>query len=497
MDEVYQVDVEGFKVEVELSSSKSSIKQYKLLLPELSKPTKALVEHIKAELVLRINPEKTTNEASLNLLKKKIAHEAGNLIDEKMPSGAQSKQFIIAYLLNDVAGLGKMEYLLNDPYLEEVVIPGAKKPVMVYHKKHGWMQTNIVIETDDQILNYSNIIARRVGRQINVLTPLLDAHLATGDRANAVLYPTSNFGNTLTIRKFAREPWTFVDFIENNTCSSGVFSIIWMAIQYEMNILFSGGTASGKTSMLNVCMPFVPLNQRVISIEDTRELKLPDYLFWNPLLTRMPNTEGKGEVNMLDLLVNSLRMRPDRIILGEVRRGEDAMVLFEAMHTGHSVYATVHADSSQETISRLTNPPIAVPANLLKAVDLNVVMFRDRKQGFRKLYQLSEFVETKGADKSSISSNILYRWVPTTNKIEPHSDSLKFFENLSRHTGLNQQEINNDIMRKKKILDWLVKNKFTGIGNIGRMMRAYYLDEEAVFNAANDNLKPEYVLGRI
>ena len=144
--------------------------------------------------------------------------------------------------------------------------------------------------------------------------------------------------------------------------------MIWLAIEYEMNILFSGGTASGKTTMLNVCMPFVQPNSRIISIEDTRELQLPDFLYWTPLVTRLPNPEGKGEINMLDLLINSLRMRPDRIILGEMRRAREAEVLFEAMHTGHSVYSTVHADTTSETISRLTNPPLNVPPNLLKAV---------------------------------------------------------------------------------------------------------------------------------
>jgi flagellar protein FlaI len=197
---------------------------------------------------------------------------------------------------------------------------------------------------------------------------------------NAILYPISTKGNTITIRKFARDPYTIVDLINIKTCDIETAVLVWLAIEYEMNVLISGGTASGKTSFLNACMPFIPPNHRVISVEDTRELMLPDFLYWTPLVKRTANPEGKGEVSMLDLLVNSLRMRPDRIILGEMRRQEEAMVLFEAMHTGHSVYATLHADSSAETISRLTNPPLSIPHNLLKAVNLNVVMFRDRRR---------------------------------------------------------------------------------------------------------------------
>ena len=200
-------------------------------------------------------------------------------------------------------------------------------------------------------------------------------------------------------------------------------------------------------------MPFIPPNQRIISIEDTRELMLPDFLYWTPLVTRTANPEGKGEVSMLDLMVNSLRMRPDRLILGEMRRREEAMVLFEAMHTGHSVYATVHADTASETISRLVNPPLNVPANLLKAINLNVVLFRDRKKGIRRVSQIAEF-ET---EKDNAKANILYRWIPEEDKIIKHGESSRFFEDLSRHTGMSNSDIKKDLGEKLSILELLAK----------------------------------------
>jgi len=208
-----------------------------------------------------------------------------------------------------------------------------------------------------------------------VLDPLLDAHLITGDRANATLFPISGRGNTITIRRFRRDPWTVTDLIKNKTTSSEVMALIWMGMQYELNLILSGGTGSGKTSFLNVCLPFIQPNHRILSIEDTRELSLPSFLHWIPMTTREPNPEGKGAVEMLDLLVNSLRMRPDRIIVGEVRRQREAEVMFEAMHTGHSVYTTLHANTADETIRRLVNPPIEVPTTMLEAVHLNVVMY--------------------------------------------------------------------------------------------------------------------------
>lgn len=261
-----------------------------------------------------------------------------------------------------------------------------------------------------------------------------------------------------------------------------------------MNILISGGTASGKTSFLNVCMPFIPPNHRIISIEDTRELQLPEFLYWCPLTTRQPNPEGKGEITMLDLLVNSLRMRPDRIILGEMRRKREAQVLFEAMHTGHSVYATVHADSINETIQRLTSPPIEVAPNLLGAVNLNVVMFRDRRRGLRRSLQVGEFVLAEEGEKTTVKPNILFRWKPSTDKIVKHSDTLKLFEDLSRYTGLSQSEINKDLLTKKKILEYLVKNKIRNIKSVGKVMNDYYINPEFVIDIVEKNKKAELLL---
>tara|TARA_Y100000031_G_C8209569_1_gene380242 strand:+ start:126 stop:776 length:651 start_codon:yes stop_codon:yes gene_type:complete len=204
-----------------------------------------------------------------------------------------------------------------------------------------------------------------VGREITGLHPIMDAHLLSGDRVASTLFPVSTAGNTITIRRFARNPWTITTLIANNTLSKEMAAFIWLAMHYEMNILVAGGTASGKTSMLSAISGLLPTNQRVISIEDTREITLPEELEWNwvPLTTRNPNPEGQGEVTMLDLIVSSLRMRPDRIIAGEVRRKAQAETMFEAMHTGHSVYTTIHADTVEQVKRRKTQIRIQILSN--------------------------------------------------------------------------------------------------------------------------------------
>lgn len=484
--EKYEIEVDGAFVNVEIKREKGGITVYNLLIPQISPATFALLTEVRNDLisVTTISMKELSDPEAFSTIKGRFMEDARHLLQRRLPGiRKKTENYLVGILMQEMLGLGKIEFLIDDPSLEEIVIPSAKELIRVYSKKYGWLITNLKIEREEDIINYSNIIARRVGRQITVLSPLLDAHLITGDRINAVLYPVNTKGNTITIRKFARDPFTIIDFITNKTCDLTTASLLWLAIEYEMNVLISGGTGSGKTSFLNCCLPFIPPNQRIISIEDTRELMLPNYLYWTPLVTRTPNAEGKGEVSMLDLLINSLRMRPDRIVLGEMRKQQEAQVLFEAMHTGHSVYATVHADSAPETILRLINPPINVPPNLLKAVNLNVVMFRDRRKGIRRIMHIAEF----DAERDSAKSNLLYRWVPEKDILVKHSESSRFFEDVSRNTGMTQIEIKNDLEQKNFILSYLVKNKIRGLEDFGKVMNFYYRDREALIKSVKNN----------
>ncbi|MFQ5531434.1 MAG: type II/IV secretion system ATPase subunit [Candidatus Nanoarchaeia archaeon] len=492
--ESFSLVIDKAKVDIKIKKSEKGT-TYNLYIPKIDIGTEALLDEIRKSLisVTTIAIGEIIDEKSVARIKNKFMEDAGKLFKEKMPNiNKETEEFLTGFLMQDMLGLGRIEFLINDPNLEEIVIVGSKEPARVYHKKYGWLSTNITPKSEEEIINYSNIIARRVGRQISVLTPLLDAHVVTGDRANAVLYPISTKGNTITIRKFSRNPWTIIGLIENHTVSKEIAALLWLAVEYEMNILISGGTASGKTVFLNACMPFIPPNHRIISMEDTRELMLPDFLYWNPLVTRTPNPEGKGEVSMLNLLVNSLRMRPDRIVLGEIRRQREAEVLFEAMHTGHSVYATVHADTANETIRRLVNPPVNVPPSMLSAVNLNVVMFRDRKKGVRRVFQLAEFLP----GKDNVTANILHRWVPETDIFAMHNKSLAFFDELSRHTGMSESEIKKNLEYKKSIFDWLLKNKIKNLQPFGKVMNLYYTDREKLnsiirHNKIQDILEPK------
>ncbi len=334
------------------------------------------------------------------------------------------------------------------------------------------------MKNEDAIYDYSSTIARKVGRQINVLNPLLDAHLSTGDRVNATLFPISAFGNTLTIRRFSRNPWTITNLVNSGTISSEVMALIWLAIQNELSLIVTGGTGSGKTSFLNAISSLIQPTHRVISIEDTRELTLPKYLHWVPLVTREPNPEGKGEVSMLDLLVNSLRMRPDRIIVGEIRRQREAEILFEAMHTGHSVYATLHADNAEQTVSRLTNPPINLPKEVLDALAGIVVQLRHRRFNIRRTIEFAE-VHKNG------KLRLVYRWDAKKDKIKQVNSLSRISDLLNLYAGLTEKEIDQEIEEKKKIIDWMVEHKYFDVDQVGHIVANYYRDPEYVLEHVN------------
>ena len=271
--ESYKVEADNVSVEVQVAEVETEfVRRYFLNIPEFGAGTKALLDNLKASIITdsSIKAEKMLDTKFVKELKEAFSQKAKKLLQKELPEATpEVRETLIGLLLHEMLGLGKMEFLLADGNLEEMVINSALEPIWVYHKKFGWLKTNIMVSPEAEIQNYANIIARRVGKQITNLDPLLDAHLITGDRANATLFPISTKGNTITIRRFRRDPWTVTDFIENKTASAELMALVWLAIQYELNILISGGTGSGKTSMLNVCMPFIQANNRILSIEDS------------------------------------------------------------------------------------------------------------------------------------------------------------------------------------------------------------------------------------
>ena len=467
----YDISCDGLNAKVEIKRiSGEYVPIYKISLPFIEEGTLAAMNEIKEKLTSQIQIKTSYNpqgyEELVNQFKEKAKILLGKYLKE---TDEKIKGYLAFTIVSEMLGLGRIEILLRDSLLEEIVINNSKEPIWVYHKHFGWLKTNMIISDESQIENYARMIGRRVGRTINILNPLMDAHLMTGDRVNATLFPISTKGNTLTIRLFRRKPFTIPDLIKNGTVNYETAALIWEAIQYEISIIVSGGTASGKTTFLNAILSFIPPNQRIISIEDTRELNLPKFLHWVPLTTREPNPEGKGTVSMLDLLVNSLRMRPDRIVIGEIRRQREAEVLFEALHTGHSVYGTLHANTTEETIRRMTSPPINLPKEEVEDLPMVLVMYRHRRLGIRRLFQVGEIIRGK-------NPNIVYQWEPKDDKIKKIEELKRINGIMKLFTGMSDEEIKKDIEGKIKVLKEMVKKNISGLEEVGKRINKYYVE---------------------
>ncbi len=445
------------------------VPKYNISLLNISRGTQLILKKIRDEFVSNNVLPASEEELESEDIRNRFEAEIRKLIEKYFPNvDSDTMDLLVSYLIQQNIGLGEIELLLKDSNLEEIVVNNSKEPVWVYHKKYGWLKTNIIIDSEQKIRHYATIIGRDIGKEITLLNPLMDAHLKTGDRVNATLMPISSKGNTITIRKFSDKPWSIIDLIKNNTINFSGAALLWLGIQNEFSMIISGGTGSGKTSFLNAIANFFPPNHRIISIEDTRELTLPDSLHWVPMETRLPNPEGKGGVSMLDLVVNALRQRPDKIIVGEIRRKKEAEVLFEAMHTGHSVYGTLHANNVEETYDRLTNPPIDIPKKVLSALGMIVVQNRNRRTGFRRTFQIAE-IHNDG------SPNLIMQHEVKNDSLKLVSFPKKVYETISLYTGMTESEINKDLEEKIKLLKWMYKKDINDVHQIGKIVAKYYL----------------------
>jgi archaeal flagellar protein FlaI len=476
----YQYKTNGIPIRVRIIDSPDSyVPLYIVSIAQVSETTAFILERIRKEIAKQVSfgMVDIVNVKKTGVIEERFKETIDLLLAKYFPDADEETiAFLKAYLIQKSLGLGDLEIVMSDGRLEEIAINASSECVWVYHREHGWLRTNVYLESEEQVKHYASIMGRKVGRQITVLEPLMDANLAGGDRVNATLQPISLQGNTITLRKVSDKPWTITDFLEAGTIDADAAALIWLAIQYELSALVAGGTASGKTSMLNVVANFFPPSQRILTIEDTHEIRLPSFLHWVPMITRLPNPEGKGGISMLHLLVNALRQRPDRILVGEVRRAAEAEVLFEAIHTGHSVYATIHANSARETITRLTNPPIEVPKTMLPALSLIIVQYRNRRTGKRRTFQVAEI-------KEDGTENVLMQYSTTKDRLETVNKSVVLYSTIELYTGLSKKDIDKDLADKKRVLEYLVKKKINTVESVGRVMAEYYTNPDRLFRS--------------
>ena len=387
-------------------------------------------------------------------------------------------------ILRDIAGYGEIDPLIQDDDLEEIMIIGINKPVFVYHRSYGMMKTNITFTNEQDLLDLIDTIARQINRRIDQESPILDGRLTDGSRINATIPPISADGPSLTIRKFRKDPFTIVDLINSKTISVELAAFFWLCFDglgvKSANAIISGGTSSGKTTTLNALSAFINPSERIITIEDTLELQIPHEHVIR-METRVANVENKGELTMNDLVKNSLRQRPDRIIVGEVR-AEEAITLFTALNTGHSGFGTLHSNDARETITRLTNEPMSVPEIMIQAIDFIIMQNRIYTPSGKSFRRISEVAEVVGIEEGVVQLNKIFQWTPETDTIDNVSITSKTLSQIANLSGKSMNELYHEIEKREMVLSHMVKNNIRSVSEVNNILERYYKNPEEILN---------------
>ncbi|MCD4702978.1 MAG: type II/IV secretion system ATPase subunit [Methanosarcinaceae archaeon] len=469
---------------------KGSVQSYRLVEPVLSMFDKEILERVHDDLQSTLS----LSDISCDLDREPILMgKVVDLIDQyRIPLDDCSRYKILYYLKRNLLGYGRINGIMHDPYLEDISCDGYDVSIYLYHMKYLNIRTNIFYN-EEKLNAFVISLCQRSGKHISIGEPLVDATLPNGSRLQATLGKAiTTRGSSFNIRKFRSDPITPIDLIEFNTSSLGMIAYFWLAMENGFSAIFAGGTASGKTSMLNAVSLFIPPLSKVVSIEDTRELML-HHDNWIAGVTRESITEtGTGSVSMFDLLRSALRQRPEYILVGEVR-GKEALTLFQALSTGHTTYSTMHAGDVQTVVNRLENDPINVPRVMLQALDILCI----QKQVFvdgKKVRRTESLVEFMGIDPRSgeIKINELYRWDPINDEFTDYGNS-DVIQRIMKKRGWKKKELQEEMNTRERILEYLHRKGMRDYVTISLVMNLYSINPDIIVDAIENKTLEDIV----
>jgi flagellar protein FlaI len=467
--------------------NKDIIPQYDITKKDYSPEEKILLGEMRENLVdLAIS----TGE-NFQVSEERLLNDIRNFLFLRLTGPDQNASVPNEYLdrlsrkfLRDIIGYGAIDPLIQDDELEEIMIIGTGKPIFVYHRQYGMMKTNLQFNDEGELRDLIDSIARQINRRIDQESPILDGRLMDGSRINATIPPVSADGPSLTIRKFRRDPLTIIDLINSRTMSLDLAGFLWLCIDglgvKSANAIISGGTSSGKTTTLNALSAFINPNERIITIEDTLELQIPHEHVIR-METRPANVEGKGELTMNDLVKNSLRQRPDRIIVGEVR-ADEAITLFTALNTGHSGFGTLHSNDARETITRLTNEPMSVPEIMIQAIDFIIMQNRIYTPSGVSFRRISEVAEVVGMEEGTVQLNKIFQWDPERDTIDKIGITSNTLQQIAKLSGKSIIELQNEIENRKLVLKHMVSQDIRSVDGVNSVIELYYKNPQKVLN---------------
>ncbi len=466
--ELYPVDVPHAYVAI---VQKESELIYVPLEPPLSPREARIVRFLKRVLIEEFLPEAAEElEAPEVMILEEAVRRAISRYKIRFPS-RRSYNKIMYYLKRDLIGYGKLHVLILDPEIEDISVPGVRKYVYVWHKRYENLRTTVTIESREEMDQLLSRLAAKGGKQISAANPIVDSTLPEGYRAHLVLGDVAASGGTITIRKYRSVPYTILELIRLKELDPDMAAYLWYLVEHKRSIIIFGPTGAGKTTLLNAIAMFIRPEMKVLTIEETRELNLP-HPHWVPLVTREA-TGAASEVTLYDLVKSSLRQRPDYVIVGEIR-GEEAYVFFQAIATGHGGMTTMHAESIDAAVKRLTSPPMNVPLHHIPLVDAFVHIERVRIRG-RITRRVLEITEIAGIEGDQPVFNTVFRWTgEATDSFERASKSV-VLDRIASVRGVSFEIIEREVAERKALLMELLERGIYDYEMFAKTIREYYM----------------------
>ena len=482
-NETYPIHFSGGKIHVYANiryDPKIGSLIYRIIEPQLTAEERVQLDKIEETLVEELEVDFAALKRDTG--EKYLQDKTTEVINYyRIDISPRSRELFDYYIKRDFLGLERVEPIFQDAQIEDISCDGVGVPIYIYHRdpRFGSIKTNVSFDSNEVLDSFVLRIAQRCGRSISVADPLLDGALPDGSRVQATFGAgISMKGSNFTLRKFTKEPLTFIDLIKYGTINSEMLAYLWLAIEHGKSILIAGPTASGKTTALNSLSLFIRPELKIVTIEDTPELRLP-LENWVAQVARTGfGVEGVGgrkvgEITLFDLLRASLRQRPDMIIVGEVR-GQEAYVLFQQMATGHPGLSTIHAESMEAVINRLRTPPIELPPSLIQHLDILLVLTRPRLRG-NYVRRTKEIVEITGynVEKDRPYTNLAYSWNPPKDLYE-YSGRSAILRSIMEIIGTTPEGMTQEIERRIEVIEWMYHNGIRDYKNVGRVIAEYY-----------------------
>jgi len=460
---------------------------YQVIEPVLSEPEKDLLKELKERLfeTLDINTKDISKDEARRQLRSSVDDI---LADYGIKLSPVQREKILYNMHKDFLGDGLIDAIMHDKYIEDISCDGVNVPLFAFHASYESMKTTLMYHNAEELDSFVTKLAQRSGKYISIAEPILDATMSDGSRIQMTLgQEVTAHGSTFTIRKFKDEPITPTDLIEWHTFAPLSVAYIWLAVENGKSAIFAGGTASGKTTSLNAISLFIPPMAKIVSLEDTREVKLP-HPNWIPSVTRDSfDTAGRGEINMYELLRAAMRQRPEYIIVGEVR-GKECQTLFQAMSTGHVTYSTIHADSVSSVVHRIENPPMDVPRNMLSALDIVCIQVQARVGG-KRIRRNKQIVEILDIDPrtNELITNEVFKWRSATDEIT-YSGKSYILEEIMEARGWNENRMREELKRRQEVLEWMRIKKIRHYKDVAKILISYYREPEVVIERVRKDL---------